>query len=54
MTAYTCYTCARCDELVSKLEHGDRPPKECKKCAWNHLGDELPLKKRPNYIEIKF
>lgn len=49
---YTCYTCLNFDELCSRLENGEQPPKICKKCAWHEQGDELPLKKRPNYISM--
>ena len=49
---YTCYTCLNFDELCSKLENGERPPKICKKCAWHEQGDELPLKKRPDYTSM--
>lgn len=48
---YTCYTCLRFDDLSDKLARGENPPKECKRCAWHSQGDELPLSKRPNYLE---
>ena len=50
---YTCYTCLRFDSLCEKIEKGGKPPKECRRCAWNSQGDELPFKKRPNYISIE-